>query len=427
MVAKPLMLGLVLVLAFGACATGVEKSRPPTVPTGEAQTSAELGKPDVSNNPRNSSNKKLASELQGDGRWINSEPFTLESQRGKVVLIDFWTYSCINCIRTLPHLKEWHAKYRDKGLVIVGVHTPEFRFEEDFDNVSEAVVDEGITWAVMQDNDRETWDAYNNLYWPSKYLIDKNGVMRYFYGGEGGYDLTEDRIRELLEKTGADLSDVEFVSSVPERDSLEIDPSFDIRVESDGYRPPDRSGLEETYDPTFRDIQNADVTSELYLGFERGCQRNLFSNSKVADPLYCESKGVEATYLDSGESEDHRLYIQGQWLAENETLLHTRETKGYEDYLRLRFASKTVNLVADSSVPHEKVLVTLDGEPLTGANKGEDVVLDSDGRSFLIVDGPGLYGVVDLPAYGVHEIDLSPKSKDFIAYSYTFGVYAVGP
>ena len=121
----PLVLGLLFVLAFGACVSSVENTGPTSTPPSAVQPAPT---PDAT---INTGGKRLAAEFQGGGRWLNSEPFTLESRRGKVVLVDFWTYSCINCIRTLPHLKSWHDKYREKGLVIVGVHTPEFRFEED--------------------------------------------------------------------------------------------------------------------------------------------------------------------------------------------------------------------------------------------------------------------------------------------------------
>jgi len=116
-------------------------------------------------------------EFSGLGPWLNSDPFTLYEQRGKVVLIDFWTYTCVNCIRTLPYLKEWHKKYSDHGLVIVGVHTPEFAFEKIFENVDTAVSDFGIEYAVAQDNDYQTWKVFDNRYWPAKYLLDKDGVI----------------------------------------------------------------------------------------------------------------------------------------------------------------------------------------------------------------------------------------------------------
>lgn len=140
-----------------------------------------------------------APELIGLENWINSEPIdSIKDLQGKVVLVDFWTYSCINCIRTLPYLQSWHEKYADDGLVILGIHAPEFQFEQKPENVQKAVDEFGLTYAVVQDNDFETWRAYQNRYWPAKYLIDQNGIVRYTHFGEGKYDETEEYIAELL-------------------------------------------------------------------------------------------------------------------------------------------------------------------------------------------------------------------------------------
>ena len=144
-----------------------------------------------------------APALHVDGAWINSPPLTLQQLRGKVVLVDFWTYSCINCLRTLPHLKAWYAAYHDRGLVIVGVHTPEFAFEHVTSNVRGAVKRLGIRYPVMQDNDYKTWDNYANQYWPAEYLIDRQGNVRHTNFGEGEYGQTESDIRELLGDDGA--------------------------------------------------------------------------------------------------------------------------------------------------------------------------------------------------------------------------------
>ena len=139
-----------------------------------------------------------APEFAGISEWINNEPLTMRELRGKVVLIDFWTYSCINCLRTFPHLKAWNRTYRKRGLVIVGVHTPEFAFEYVPGNVRSAVRRLDLKYPVAIDNEYETWNAYQNQYWPAKYLIDRNGHLRYFHFGEGEYDTTEARIRTLL-------------------------------------------------------------------------------------------------------------------------------------------------------------------------------------------------------------------------------------
>jgi len=139
-----------------------------------------------------------APELTGIQNWINSPPLKIADLRGKVVLIDFWTYSCINCVRTLPYITAWDAKYRNQGLVIIGVHAPEFEFEKDLGNIRAAVRKDGIRYPVAVDNDLETWAAYHNQYWPAHYLINKNGQVVYTHFGEGDYDITENNIRFLL-------------------------------------------------------------------------------------------------------------------------------------------------------------------------------------------------------------------------------------
>ncbi|HET8758184.1 MAG TPA: cytochrome c biogenesis protein DipZ [Solirubrobacteraceae bacterium] len=143
-----------------------------------------------------------APEFAGVTRWLNAKPLSLASLRGRVVLIDFWTYTCINCLRTLPYLRAWDERYRDRGLTIVGVHTPEFEFEKDTANVEAAIARNHLRYAVAQDNDYGTWNAWGNQYWPAKYLIDAKGQVRYVHFGEGDYDKTEAAIRSLLPDPG---------------------------------------------------------------------------------------------------------------------------------------------------------------------------------------------------------------------------------
>lgn len=155
----------------------------------------EIGKLRKGNNVEVNS---IAPEITGIQEWINTPPLRMEQLRGKVVLIDFWTYSCINCVRTLPYITKWYDEYRDKGLVVIGVHTPEFEFEKNKQNVDRAVKQFNIHYPVALDNNYATWIAYNNLYWPAHYLIDQNGVIRHTHFGEGAYLETENEIRSLL-------------------------------------------------------------------------------------------------------------------------------------------------------------------------------------------------------------------------------------
>jgi cytochrome c biogenesis protein CcdA/thiol-disulfide isomerase/thioredoxin len=147
-------------------------------------------------------------ELSGAVAWINSPPLTRESLRGKVVVIDFWTYSCINCLRALPYVEAWSAKYKDAGLVVIGVHTPEFAFEKEQSNVEKAVRDLKVTYPVAEDSDYKIWQAFHNEYWPAHYFIDGKGRIRYHHFGEGEYEQSERVIQQLLKENGAtSLSD----------------------------------------------------------------------------------------------------------------------------------------------------------------------------------------------------------------------------
>jgi cytochrome c biogenesis protein CcdA/thiol-disulfide isomerase/thioredoxin len=147
-----------------------------------------------------------APDFTGTQRWFNSQPLSLKALRGRVVLIDFWTYTCINCLRTLPYLEAWDKRYRSAGLTIVGVHAPEFGFEHDAGNVQRAITSNHIKYPVVQDNDLATWNAYGNQYWPAEYLIDAEGKVRETHFGEGDYDKSESAIRSLLAERGANIS-----------------------------------------------------------------------------------------------------------------------------------------------------------------------------------------------------------------------------
>ncbi|MDN5780882.1 MAG: thioredoxin family protein [Luteimonas sp.] len=172
---------LVICLLAGACA--------PDVQAGAASPAAEP--------------EHLAPEFTGINHWINSEPLRMADLRGKVVLVEFWTYSCINCIHVMPYVKQWHERYHGQGLVVVGVHTPEYGYERSVGNVEAAVKRFGIRYAVAQDNGYRTWNAYGNRYWPALYLVDQDGRVVYRHFGEGDYARTEATIRQLLDRGGA--------------------------------------------------------------------------------------------------------------------------------------------------------------------------------------------------------------------------------
>jgi thiol-disulfide isomerase/thioredoxin len=337
-----------------------------------------------------------APEFQAIASWINSRPLTMRQLSGKVVLIDFWTYTCVNCIRTFPYLKDWYAKYADKGLVIVGVHSPEFEFEKVTENVVRSSRDFGLVYPIAQDNDFATWRAYGNKFWPAKYLVDKNGVVRYTHFGEGAYEDTEAQIRGLLAEAGADLSGV-VASGETERIN---DPRAFNR------------------NPATR------LTREIYGGFRRNAAPQ---GIYVAHVEYYQAPEQSLFYTDPGDHLNQFVYLQGTWFNGFEELRHARETEGFEDYIALKFFATSVNVVIDpkGGEPFD-VQVTIDGRPLLPEEAGADVIV-SEGRSFFRVDQARMYEVVALPEFTGHELKLSANAADFSIFAFTFGAYAEGP
>jgi len=333
--------------------------------------------------------------------WINSEPITIEDQRGKVVLVDFWTYTCVNCIRTLPFLKAWYEKYQDHGLVIIGMHAPEFEFEKVRDSVVQATEEFGITWPVTQDNKMGTWRAFDNRFWPAKYLIDGEGKFRYTHFGEGSYEEKELWIRSLLVEAGADLSDVS-----PETDAEPI-----------------HSSAAEVAEP------GQGLTRELYAGYDRnqGARLSRQSPPYVTQRVYYDNRGDEYQYEDPGDHQNHFLYIQGLWRNDEERLIHARKTIGFQDYLATKFFATSVNAVMG---PGEglplKVQVLLDDLPITPDNAGVDVMFDGNEGPYILVDDWRMYNIVSLPEFEDHILKLSSNSPEFSMFAYTFGAYEVG-
>ncbi len=307
-----------------------------------------------------------APEFSGTQEWFNTPdgtPLTMASLRGKVVLIDFWTYSCINCIRTQPYLKALYARYHDEGLEIVGVHTPEFPFEKDAGNVGEAVDSAGLEYPVVQDNDYTVWDSYANQYWPAEYFVDANGNVRYAHFGEGDYDHKEVVVRSLLAEAGSDPG------------SGRNDADSKVTTISDGV-----------------------TTPESYLGSARAQN---FANGLILDGPH--------DFGDLEEPAPDQLAYGGNWLISPDIAT----SAGGE--LGLNFGARRVYLVLGSPGGPKKVKVKLDGKPITAADAGKDVK-DASAE----IDGQRLYSLVDLPEAGRHQLSLKLPSG-VQGYAFTFG------
>ena len=393
--------------------TITDEAAPPAEAPGEASVEAEPAEVNPadadsdeadsieSQEPRKPAPGPQAAEVEGIDAWINSDPLTIEELEGKVVLVDFWTYTCINCIRTFPYLKLWHSRYADEGLVILGVHTPEFEFEKDYDNVVQATRDNGIIWPVAQDNDYVTWHNYRNRYWPAKYLIDQDGVVRYTHFGEGRYGETEKQIRLLLAEAGADLSDGKLVLPTDQEEDM-----------------------------TYLNTRNAQVTPELYAGYERNFSTALYGRGAyVVQPDYFHSQDEVVTLKAPAELVQHKIYFNGPWSIMAESSRHARETSENEDYIALKYSAKSVNAVLTAeSIQSYRVLLTMNGQPLTEENKGRDVIIGGNGDSYIEVNEARLYELVDHPQYAQgQELRMSSNSSDFGLFAFTFGVYKEGP
>lgn len=324
-----------------------------------------------------------APEVRGISTWVNSEPVTLAGLRGKVVLVDFWAFSCINCIRTVPYLRDWHAKYSPRGLVVLGLHAPEFDFERPEANVREAVVRQGITWPVGLDNDFATWNAYANRYWPRKYLIDRDGRIRYDRIGEGGYSDTEQWIRKLLAEAGARVDDIP------------------IGMAEDGAVSPSVA---------------SSVTRELYAG-------SAWSGGSYLGNQPASNAGNVGTFEDAGARSDGKIYLYGDWEVRRESVRHVDASVESDAYVAIRYTAATVNAVAqaDAVDAPARVIVTLAGKPLPDAMHGDDVRVDAGGATYLDVGEARLYNIVRGESVVTRDLELRVRSEGFSLYTFTFG------
>ena len=343
----------------------------------------------------------LAPEFSGITNWINSSPLTLQELRGNVVLIDIWTYTCVNCIRTIPYIKEWYSRYQDQGLVIIGIHAPEFEFEKLTANVERSMIDLDISWPVAQDNDMKTWDSYGNMYWPAKYVLDKNGVVKYRHFGEGSYAETENAIRILLEDYGPNK--IDYDNSLP---------------------------VDQKVDRSFGQSVLPKVTPELYFGRRRNAGILLSGGTPyiVQEEYYLDGEQPVVLIVPDVLSSD-KIYLNGEWQIEEENVTHSRDSTDSSDFVAIKYSSKTVNVVMSSSTPTlQKIWVTVNGDWLTDQNKGDDVLLESTGESYIWIDKPQMYKVIN---HGKYEKDmtlnLATDSMGSQFYAFTFGVYEEGP
>ena len=305
-----------------------------------------------------------APEFTGISTWINSKPLTLADLRGKVVWIDFWTFSCINCIRTLPAVRALYDRYHAYGFEVVGVHSPEFGFEKSAPNVRAAVERNMLRYPNAMDNDMATWRAYHNQYWPRVYLLDAKGKIRFDHIGEGGEDELQTQVRALLRETSATLP-----------------PRVDLTA----------------------DLPSAHITPEIYAGFERGSQQGSLANPEGYQPsVIVNYKPVSASAV-TAAGVDGAFFLEGKWSASGEYV------QAAEDGARivLHFFARKVFFVAAPSGAPARAHLSVDGTtPATGGD--------------LVVNRDDLFSALALPQASEHVLTIT-ASKGFRLYTFTFG------
>jgi len=318
------------------------------------------------------SNYPKAPDLVGISGYINTTPEQLQAKiKDKVVLYDFWTYSCINCIRTFPYLKAWNDKYADKGLLIIGVHSPEFEFEKDINNVKMATQKYGLTYPIVLDSDHMTWDAFSNRYWPAEYITDDLGHIRHTHFGEGEYDQTEKVIQQLLDQRAK------------------------------------RLGLNTTADQSLVNLQAHEFslfqTPELYFGYDFADGRNYFGNSEGFEP----EKIVSYT-IPSDLQKDH-FYLDGQW----QNLHDSMKLSSDNGKIVLPYTAQDVHIVASGVGTGIQIL--LDGKPVTSDDAGQDTK-----NGIAIISEHRLYNIISSKQAGSHTVTIIGH-PGFEIYTFTFG------
>lgn len=303
--------------------------------------------------------------------WLNSPPLNWKMLRGKVVMVDFMTYSCVNCVRTFPHMRYLWSKLKDQGFVLIGVQTPEFVFEKDLRNIQDAVRRHGLEYPIAVDNDYEIWNAFGNQYWPAQFFVDSEGYIKHFRAGEGGAQEIEEWVALLLRQAGRNVN----------------------------FEPGPHE--EEPHLPN-------PITPETYCGFLR--------NTGMGNPADCDAKG-RCTYGDL--EKNHQMgviYLDGQWKQTEEYLQHEGTERGH---VLLRYVAGEANLVMTSEGV-AKVEALIDDKPIPASLRGADI-LEEGGRTFLRIDKQDMFRIVKVKGAEMHELKLVTSEPGVRCFAFTFG------
>ncbi len=317
-----------------------------------------------------------APEIYGDF-WFNSEPLPLGALRGQIILIDFWDYSSVNCLRTIPYVKEWYHRYHGHGLVVIGIHAPQFPFGQQPENVQRAIERFGIQYPVVVDNQQLIWGLFRNRYLPTKYLIDKDGFIRHVFVGEGNYITLEHSLQSLLIETGC-------FEPLP----LPMEPLRDTdRPDALCYR----------------------ATPELQTGYVHGC----LGNSEG----YAPESTVE--YTDQHQYIEGRFYLEGKWRS-SRTAVEMRGENREKGHIIFPYTAAEVHCVLQPGSIKSIVEIFQDELPLDELNRGSDVTVEPDLSSIIRVDEPRSYCIVKNKEFGPHRLRIETTSSGLMIHSISF-------
>jgi thiol-disulfide isomerase/thioredoxin len=321
---------------------------------------------------------RMPALIGGPDLWINTGGKVLQPRKGVVYLVDFWEYTCVNCIRTDPYLRAWYERYAPYGLVIVGIQTPEFGFSAETKNVAGAAKRDELKYPILNDPESRNWKAFHENYWPSKYLFDQDGKLVYQHAGEGSYQETEQVIQKLLRRSHPDAKFPAPLAPV---------------------RPGDVPGA-----------ACRGETPELYVNPSYGFLANLPPGWKM---------DRAAVFVDHGGHADGKIVANGSFITRYQSLQHARTTENLRDYVAIAFHASEVNVVINRPDDRDyKVYATLDGKPVPTKDKGDDIRYDSRG-SYIPVDAPRMFNVYR-GRFATGDLKLMSDSPDFDIYSYTF-------
>lgn len=335
------------------------------------------------------------------GQWLNaSQPLSKEDLRGKVILFDFWDYTCVYCLRTLPYLREWYQRYASRGLLVIGIHTPEFKFAGQDHQVAAALQQLDLTYPILLDPEHEIWSLFANRAWPSRYIADHLGYIRFRRQGEGYYRQTEEAIQILLRERDPDVSLPELMPMLRDEDE----------AGAICYR----------------------TTPELYSGYQRG---GLFGNALGNSEGYVTDGVVMYRLPDEGQRHGGQFYLEGFWRAWPESVAFAGQDGGR---VLLPYSGSGVNAVLSPSGDNVEVMldlrptdqeplveVRLDGNRLLRPEAGADVWFAPGGRSYLRIDRPRLYEIVRHSGCEEHELELIFHAQGLALYTFTFNTAIV--